>query len=78
MVVFGWLRRRRRGKLLAAPFPPDWDSRFEEFPLYAGLDAGERGRLHDILRRYFRQDPAERIRVSAARHSAGIRSDPGP
>jgi Mlc titration factor MtfA (ptsG expression regulator) len=49
-MIFSWLRRRRRAKLLAEPFPPDWIPWLKELPFYAGLDAEERSRLHDILR----------------------------
>ena len=50
MFPFSWFRRRRRRKLLATPFPAEWVSFLVELPFYAGLNADERGRLHDILR----------------------------
>jgi Mlc titration factor MtfA (ptsG expression regulator) len=49
-MIFSWLRRRRRRKLLATPFPDPWRAWLEPLPFYAGLDDRERGRLHDILR----------------------------
>jgi len=49
-MIFSWLRRRRRAKLLAEPFPDSWLPWLEELPFYAGLDAEERSRLSDILR----------------------------
>jgi len=49
-MIFSWLRRRRRKALLAEPIPEEWVGWLMELPFYQGLDAGERGRLHDILR----------------------------
>jgi Mlc titration factor MtfA (ptsG expression regulator) len=49
-MIFGWLRRRRRAKLLAEPFPGEWLPMLEALPFYAALDADERARLHPILR----------------------------
>jgi Mlc titration factor MtfA (ptsG expression regulator) len=49
-VIFSWLRKRRRKKLLAEPFPKHWLPWLEKQPFYRGLDEGERAPLHDILR----------------------------
>jgi len=49
-MIFSWLKRRRRRKLLAQPFPQAWIPWLERLPFYVGLDDGERARLDDILR----------------------------
>jgi hypothetical protein len=49
-MIFSWLRRRRRAKLLLEPFPDEWRPWLEALPFYAGLDEEERQRLHPILR----------------------------
>jgi MtfA peptidase len=49
-MIFSWLRRRRRRKLLATPFPEAWLPWLLNLPFYQGLDEDERARLHDILR----------------------------
>ena len=49
-MIFSWLKRRRRAKLLATPFPDEWRPWLEALPFYAGLDEDERERLHPILR----------------------------
>jgi MtfA peptidase len=49
-MIFSWLRRRRRRKLLALPFPDEWRPWLEELPFYQGLDDEERSGLHDITR----------------------------
>ena len=49
-MLFSWLKRRRRRKLLAQPFPPAWTQWLAPLPFYAALNADERARLHDILR----------------------------
>ena len=48
--MFGWLRRRRRKKILAAPFPTAWREILARYPFYRGLDEDERARLDAILR----------------------------
>ncbi len=49
--VFGWLKARRRAKLLAEPFPETWRTLIEKnSALYRTLSQEERGRLHDALR----------------------------
>ena len=50
-MVFGWLRKRRRGRLLAEAHDPEWPVFLEErLPFYKGLTEDERGRLLDITR----------------------------
>ena len=49
-MIFGWLRRRRRTKLLATPFPSAWREALAALPFYRGLDEDERRRLEAILR----------------------------
>lgn len=49
-MIFSWLRRRRRKKLLAQPFPGGWPPILRRYPFYQRLDEDERARLHDILR----------------------------
>ena len=49
-MIFSWLRRRRRARLLAAPMPDAWRGWLEMLPFYETLDEDERSRLHDILR----------------------------
>jgi len=49
--MFGWFRNRRRRKLLAAPFPPEWSAVLEaNMWQYARLPEPERARLRDRLR----------------------------
>lgn len=50
-MLFSWLARRRRAKLLAAPFPDEWHRYLESnVPLYAALSERDRARLRDDLR----------------------------
>jgi Mlc titration factor MtfA (ptsG expression regulator) len=49
-MIFTWLRRRRRKKLLARPFPPEWEPYLRSISLYRALDPEERKRLRDDLR----------------------------
>jgi hypothetical protein len=49
-VILGWLRRRRRQRLLATPFPEAWRALLDPLRFYRRLDDVERERLHDILR----------------------------
>jgi len=49
-MLFGWLRERRRRKLLAQPFPQEWLSFLEDVPHYQHLSAPEQARLRDDLR----------------------------
>ncbi len=49
-MVFSWLKRRRRRRLLAQPFPEDWVRALEALPFYGTLAAAEKSTLHDILR----------------------------
>jgi Mlc titration factor MtfA (ptsG expression regulator) len=48
--VFGFFRRRRHQKLMAAPFPPDWAAHLERaVPQVSQLSATERERLEDLM-----------------------------
>ena len=49
-MFFSWLRRRRRRKLLATPFPDAWRRLLGRLPFYATLSEDESARLRDILR----------------------------
>ena len=46
MILLSWWKRRRRRKLLARPFPAEWEAVLREnFTLYARLSDDERRRL---------------------------------
>jgi hypothetical protein len=50
-MFFAWFRRRRRNKLLAEPFPPEWtDHLATHVPHFRSLDNAERARLEDDVR----------------------------
>ena len=50
-MIFAWLRRRRRRRLLAEPAPTAWDAWLEaDFAHWRALDDDDRGRLRDITR----------------------------
>jgi Mlc titration factor MtfA (ptsG expression regulator) len=50
-MLFSWLKRRRRAKLLATPFPDEWLGYLERnVPLYARLNEHEQAVLRDELR----------------------------
>lgn len=50
-MVLDWLKRRRRRKLLAGPFPENWLAILRDnVPHYAGLPASQQARLRDLLR----------------------------
>jgi Mlc titration factor MtfA (ptsG expression regulator) len=50
-MLFAWLKRRRRRKLLAAPFPPEWLAHLRgNVALYATLTEAEQAKLRDDLR----------------------------
>jgi MtfA peptidase len=50
-MIFSWLTRRRRRRLLAAPFPSDWLAYIERnVALYGLLNEVERAKLRDDLR----------------------------
>ncbi len=49
-MIFGWLRRRRRKKLLATPLPAHWPDFVRPFPFYERLTDEERERLFAIAR----------------------------
>lgn len=48
--MFAWLTERRRKRLRAQPFPPEWDVIIEAaVPLARGLDAERRQRLRELV-----------------------------
>jgi Mlc titration factor MtfA (ptsG expression regulator) len=50
-MFFSWLRRRRRAKLVAQPFPPEWLTfLLKNVAHYQHLSASEQARLRDDLR----------------------------
>src|SRR5438105_13249050 len=50
-MVFSWLQRRRRAKLLARPFPPEWlNYLHKNVAHYQHLSEQEQSRLRDDLR----------------------------
>jgi len=49
-MIFAWLRRRRRRKLLETPFPEAWSKWLEALPVWEQLDDDERARLRDTAR----------------------------
>ncbi|MEN8151912.1 MAG: M90 family metallopeptidase [Planctomycetota bacterium] len=49
-MIFSWLRRRRRAKLLAEPMADGWPAWLERYSFYVNLDDDERAKLHDTLR----------------------------
>ena len=49
--MFDWLKRRRRRKILAEPFPPEWESHvYNNFRQYELLKNAERERLRQDMR----------------------------
>ena len=49
--MFGFFKRRRRKKILAQPFPPEWQTALhKEVALYRILDRAEKSKLRDDLR----------------------------
>ncbi len=49
-MIFGWLKRRRRKKLLATPTPEGWAACLAPFPFHGRLSDEEQERLHRIAR----------------------------
>ena len=49
-MLFAWLRRRRREKLLAAPYPPEWRSTFRALPHIGLLPPADAERLFAAAR----------------------------
>ena len=50
-MIFSWLRRRRRQKMLARPFPPEWHHYLlQNVAHYKYLSEAEQARLRDDLR----------------------------
>jgi MtfA peptidase len=50
-MILTWLRQRRRARILAEPFPPQWLAWLQQnLAPYADLNADEQARLRDALR----------------------------
>jgi Mlc titration factor MtfA (ptsG expression regulator) len=50
-MLFSWLKRRRRRKILAAPFPPEWLGYLQaNVPIFERLSEREKATLRDDLR----------------------------
>ena len=50
-MLFSWLKRRRRRRILAQPFPPDWQACLEKnVAHFRHLSPAEQARLRDDLR----------------------------
>ena len=80
-MIFGWLRRRRRRKLLAEPFPSDWEALLEKQVFYPRLCASDRAALRVIVRVLVAEklwtacgglSMTDAIRVSIAAHAARL------
>ena len=67
MLGFGFLRRRRRARILAAPFPDDWRLRLElDVALWGAVPAELRPRLEDDVRLFMAErdwEPCGGIRL---------------
>lgn len=51
--MFGFLRRRRRNRLMERPTPPEWEGYLREHvAFFADLDDGERARFMDMLKAF--------------------------
>jgi len=89
-MIFRWLQNRRRRKLLAAPFPPQWQQYLEKnLPYFRYLDPEERTRLRDALRIFVAEknwegcnglEVTDEMRVTIAAHAClmalGLERDP--
>ncbi len=49
-MLFSWLRKRRRKKILAKPINPQWLDMIARLPFFERLSADERNRLTDLTR----------------------------
>jgi Mlc titration factor MtfA (ptsG expression regulator) len=50
-VIFGWLKRRRRRRLLATPFPSEWEAHLAaHVPYFTALGEAEKTRLRNDAR----------------------------
>src|SRR5262249_20618642 len=50
-MIFSWLRKRRRHKLLAEPFPPEWSEYLEtNVSVYPTLSESEQTKLRNLVR----------------------------
>ena len=49
-MIFGWLKKRRRRKILEHPFPADWEQWLEKrVPHFLTLDGVQRSRLRNLV-----------------------------
>ena len=74
--MFGFFKRRRRERLRAAPFPPEWDGILRKnVPLYGRLDEADRRELHGHIQVFLAEkhfegcgglDLTDEIRVTIA------------
>ena len=49
-MILGWIRRMRRRRLLAKPFPAEWEGVLSELPFFASLEESERSDLRKLVR----------------------------
>ncbi len=49
-MIFAWLRRRRRRKILASPFPPAWETHLNALPFFASLGTEAQRNLRGIVK----------------------------
>ncbi len=81
-MVFGWLERRRRRRILARPFPSEWvEILRRNVRFYASLTPAELSKLHDDLRIFIAERDWEgcgglaltdEIRVTIAAHACRL------
>lgn len=57
--MLGFLRDRRRARLLATPFPEEWRPYLHRFNWYRSLDAARRRRLEDLVRIFINEKQFE-------------------
>ena len=56
LFLFGWLRARRRSKLIREPFPQDWEEvLYENVRFYAALDSDQRERFRHYVQIFVRE-----------------------
>jgi Mlc titration factor MtfA (ptsG expression regulator) len=77
--MFGWLRERRRARIVAEPFPRSWDVIIDDNVVLArGLDPARRARLRDLVQMFIAEkywegcgglELTEEIQVTIAAHA---------